>query len=237
MSQPGIFKSQREATVLAMAGPGVSQSSAPCGPGRSRLSRCAKSGLAVLLCAFGGATCFALASKAFKPGWSVKWQSRQLTHLVRGVVATPPTQSAPPVAEPPASTAKGRQWMECLIQHALQSQEHKKHAEVWILRRGHINFFRRFLTLRGFYAWSSTSQLKCRERRMDSEMRCVDCVRLLHGGFYGHMGVAVPAHPPQRAVLGCLGLSKAATRQKFRDSGLNVQGPIMRSALPGAERD
>ena len=43
----------------------------------------------------------------------------------------------------------------------------------------------------------------------------MDCVRLLHGGFYGHMGVAVPAHPPQASVLGCLKLSKAGVRRQF----------------------
>jgi hypothetical protein len=45
-------------------------------------------------------------------------------------------------------------------------------------RRPHIIFFRRLLMLRGFHAHSSTSQLKCRERTVDAEMTCVDCVRL-----------------------------------------------------------
>ncbi|CAJ1450859.1 unnamed protein product [Effrenium voratum] len=62
--------------------------------------------------------------------------------------------------------------------------------------------------LRGFHAFSSTSELKCRDRTIDVSMNCVDCVRLLQGGFYGHMGVAVPAHPPQSSVNGCLALSQ-----------------------------
>lgn len=36
----------------------------------------------------------------------------------------------------------------------------------------------------------------------------------LHGGFYGHMGVAVPAYPQQDKVLGCLRLSKAFNARK-----------------------
>eukprot|EP00913_Durusdinium_trenchii_P012805 g12023.t1 len=120
----------------------------------------------------------------------------------------PPTETAPPVTEPPVAAPRRSEWLECLIQHELRAGPEKKHAEVWVLRRPHINFFRRLLTLRGFWAHSSSSQLKCRERSIDAEMNCVDCVRLLHGGFYGHMGVAVPAHPKQEKVMGCLQLSK-----------------------------
>ena len=54
-------------------------------------------------------------------------------------------------------------------------------------RRHHINFFRRLLTLRGFFSHSSTSQLKCRERGVDMEMNCVDCVRL-HLGLQQRKG-------------------------------------------------
>ena len=192
---------------------------APVGNCRSRSSRW-QAGESVrylvplVLCAFfviSGLSSYAFFTNKFsKLGWTTKLSSRQQT--VRRVVAAPPAQTAPPVSEPPARKSRSGQWLECLIQHALQSQAHKKHAEVWILRRGHFNFFRsRFLALRGFHAWSSKAELKCRERGMDSEMRCVQCVRLLHGGFYGHMGVAVPAHPPQRAVMGCLGLSQAGS--------------------------
>ena len=101
-----------------------------------------------------------------------------------------------------------------------QGVTHLASLQVWVLRRPHINFFRRLLTLRGFHQLSSSSQLKCRERTIDAQMNCVDCVRLLHGGFYGHMGVAVPAYPRQEKVMGCLRLSKAL--------GLGVWG-LMRS--------
>ncbi|CAE7393812.1 unnamed protein product [Symbiodinium sp. CCMP2456] len=188
-----------------MPGSGMSQS-----PQSDRAVRARSLAGALTLCTFGGLGCFVWAGATSQLGGTTKWSYRQQTHpnLVRRVVAAPPAETAPPsVSEPPAHSTRG-QWLECLIQHELQSRANRKHAEVWVLRRGHINFFRRFLTLRGFHAWSSKAELKCRERGMDSDMRCVECTRLLHGGFYGHMGVAVPAHPPQRAVLGCLGLSK-----------------------------
>lgn len=125
----------------------------------------------------------------------------------RHAVMSPPPELKPPVQDP-QEKAKRAEWLECLIQHELNAESDKKHAEVWVLRRPHIIFFRRLLMLRGFHAHSSTSQLKCRERTVDAEMTCVDCVRLLHGGFYGHMGVAVPAHPQQDKVMGCLQLYK-----------------------------
>ena len=76
-----------------------------------------------------------------------------------------------------------------------------------LCRRPHIIFFRRLLMLRGFHAHSSTSQLKCRERTVDAEMTCVDCVRLWlsgdalgfgeNSGYKKVVGLSVPGIPWQ----------------------------------------
>ncbi|CAJ1372116.1 unnamed protein product [Effrenium voratum] len=68
--------------------------------------------------------------------------------------------------------------------------------------------FEDFLKLRGFQNEGQEASLTCRERTTDPEIRCSECVRLLKGGFYGHLGVSVPAYPPQGEAMGCLGLSK-----------------------------
>ncbi|CAJ1352002.1 unnamed protein product, partial [Effrenium voratum] len=163
-----------------------------------------------------GALCLCL-RKA--PSWVSPWASRPTmgitagarsegSRLARGAVMSPPPRTAPPETSEKQASKSG-EWLECLIQHEHKADTQKKHAEVWVLRRRHFNFFRRLLMLRGFHAFSSTSELKCRDRTIDVSMNCVDCVRLLQGGFYGHMGVAVPAHPPQSSVNGCLALSQA----------------------------
>lgn len=41
----------------------------------------------------------------------------------------PPTETAPPVTEPPVAAPRRSEWLECLIQHELRAGPEKKHAE------------------------------------------------------------------------------------------------------------
>lgn len=128
----------------------------------------------------------------------------------RFAVSAPPPQIAPPDTVKPVVSEKAH-WIECLVEHLSvgSNSSHSNHAEVWVFRRAHMGFFRRLLNIRSFQEGSDS--VKCRQKRIDAETRCVDCVRLLHGGFYGSVGVSVPAYPMQTEALGCLGLSHFIT--------------------------
>jgi len=77
-----------------------------------------------------------------------------------------------------------------------------------VFRTENYGEFERLLKLRGFRNEGSVGELTCRERSIDAEIRCAECVRLLRGGYYGSLGVAVPAYPPQSEAVGCLNLTK-----------------------------
>lgn len=85
--------------------------------------------------------------------------------------------------------------------------EHRRRfLESWVFRTELYGDFERLLKLRGFDP--AREALQCRERGIDAEVACAECVRLLRGGHYGSLGIAVPAYPPQSSAVGCLGLSK-----------------------------
>lgn len=78
--------------------------------------------------------------------------------------------------------------------------------EAWVFRTSHYGDFERLLKIRSFKP--EKTSLRCRERTVDAEVRCAECIRLLRGGHYGSLGISVPAYPPQDSAVGCLQLSK-----------------------------
>jgi len=118
-------------------------------------------------------------------------------------VATRPPEVAPEVA------AKAEEWVECLINDpTLVEKQGIQKVETWVLRTADFEDFMRLLKLRGFENVGQQAVLNCRERQVDAELRCAECVRLLRGGTYGNLGVSVPAYPPMNEAVGCLALSK-----------------------------
>mmetsp|Transcript_60374 Transcript_60374/g.141112 ORF Transcript_60374/g.141112 Transcript_60374/m.141112 type:complete len:212 (+) Transcript_60374:226-861(+) len=126
----------------------------------------------------------------------------------RHVVAGPPVLTRPPDAVSEIST--GAEWTECLIKNPFSTAKHPDAVgfETWVLRTEDLGDFQRLLKIRGFENTGESSSLSCRQRQVDAEIRCSECVRLLRGGYYGHLGVSVPAYPPQQDAVGCLMLSK-----------------------------
>mmetsp|Transcript_90452 Transcript_90452/g.242573 ORF Transcript_90452/g.242573 Transcript_90452/m.242573 type:complete len:178 (+) Transcript_90452:59-592(+) len=122
----------------------------------------------------------------------------------------PPTDTRPPEVGAEVS-ARRAEWTECLINDPVQGGEAGGGAlrvETWVFRTSDFGDFERLLKLRGGTFVGSGHAVRCRERQVDEQMRCAECVRLLRGGFYGSLGVSVPAYPPQPEALGCLALSK-----------------------------
>ena len=134
---------------------------------------------------------------------------RRLTRLL--AIAEPPARTRPPdvAAE---SAVKRSEWTECLIKNPEAGTGEGNPAilrlETWVFRTTDYGDFEHFLKIRGFQNVGQQASLSCRERQIDPEIRCSECVRLLRGGFYGHLGVSVPAYPPQSDAFGCLALSR-----------------------------
>jgi len=84
--------------------------------------------------------------------------------------------------------------------------EETGHLETWVFRTADAADFERLLKLRGFR--NATVTLNCRERQIDAEIRCGQCIRLLRGGFYGALGISVPAYPHAPDAVSCISLSK-----------------------------
>jgi len=78
--------------------------------------------------------------------------------------------------------------------------------ESWVFRTSDFGDFERLLKIRQFNP--EQVSLQCRERSIDAELRCAECIRLLRGGHYGTLGISVAAYPPQKSAVGCLQLSK-----------------------------
>eukprot|EP00403_Amphidinium_massartii_P036853 CAMPEP_0178439990 /NCGR_PEP_ID=MMETSP0689_2-20121128/36495_1 /TAXON_ID=160604 /ORGANISM="Amphidinium massartii, Strain CS-259" /LENGTH=193 /DNA_ID=CAMNT_0020062645 /DNA_START=41 /DNA_END=619 /DNA_ORIENTATION=- len=122
----------------------------------------------------------------------------------RRAIMAPPPQTRPPSVDTEVST-KRSEWSECLINDPM---EKSLRVETWVFRTTDYEDFERLLKLRGFQLEGQQATLTCRERTVDPEVTCSECVRLLRGGYYGALGVSVPAFPPQREAVGCLQLSK-----------------------------
>ena len=131
-----------------------------------------------------------------------KVQSR----IVLRAVAEPPVRTRPPDVEIDTDVDRS-EWTECFIKNPEEGQGQLR-LETWLFRTADYGDFEHFLKIRGFQNEGQQASLSCRERQIDPEMRCSECIRLLRGGYYGHLGVSVPAYPPQPEALGCLALSK-----------------------------
>ena len=126
----------------------------------------------------------------------------------RYVLADPPVRTRPPDTVSEVST-QNAEWTECLIKNPVSNAgQNALRVETWIFRTTDFGDFRRHLRIRGFENIGETSSLSCRERQIDPDVRCSECLRLLCGGYYGHLGVCVPSYPPQRDAVGCLAQSK-----------------------------
>ncbi|CAE6971419.1 Smyd3 [Symbiodinium sp. CCMP2592] len=126
----------------------------------------------------------------------------------RGVVADPPVRTRPPATLSEVSNPKA-DWTECLIKNpVVTADQNALRIETWVFRTADFGDFQRHLKIRGFENAGETASLSCRERQVDPEVRCSECVRLLRGGYYGHLGVCVPAYPPRQDAIGCLALSR-----------------------------
>jgi len=116
----------------------------------------------------------------------------------------PPVRTRPPDTADDVAT-KAAEWTECLIN---DPKGKELTVETWVFRTSDYGDFQRLLKLRGFQHVGQQASLKCRERQVDAEVRCAECIRLIRGGFYGNLGVSVPAYPPQGEAIACLALSK-----------------------------
>jgi len=141
------------------------------------------------------------------------------TAISRAAVCEPPTITAPPEVGTDAETSRG-EWAECLIQYADTSADAQ---EVWVFRTGDFEDFQRLIGLRLSYkpkevggqrfgadrraAAEASTKVLCRERSIDPQLVCAECIRVFTGGAYKDKAIAVPAYPSQPFVLGCLGLS------------------------------
>lgn len=122
----------------------------------------------------------------------------------------PPTVTRPPDVGAEVRTRRA-EWTECLINDPVLDDETGGSAlrvETWVFRTSDYGDFESLLKLRGGTKAVSKHTLSCRERQVDEQMRCAQCVRLLRGGLYGNLGVSVQAYPPQPEAVGCLALSK-----------------------------
>ncbi|CAJ1430812.1 unnamed protein product [Effrenium voratum] len=158
----------------------------------------------VLLSLSGFLLLLALAGPSFVPGSRIALRRAQrgARSLLRAVAEPPPRLRFP---ETSVEQELRKEWTECLIRNPDATN---LRMETWVFRTQDYGDFEDFLKLRGFQNEGQEASLTCRERTTDPEIRCSECVRLLKGGFYGHLGVSVPAYPPQGEAMGCLGLSK-----------------------------
>eukprot|EP00439_Symbiodinium_sp_Y106_P076737 s905_g15.t2 len=51
--------------------------------------------------------------------------------------------------------------------------------------------------------------------KVDPQVRCSECVRLLRGGYYGHLGVCVPAYPPRQETIAETGMETKGAKLVF----------------------
>lgn len=132
----------------------------------------------------------------------------------------PPTSVAPPAIRDDVDTSRA-DWAECLVQYAKTSADAQ---EVWVFQKRDYDDFQRLIGLRLSYSSAqvtgparfgadrreaaiATTKVTCRERSVDPELVCAECIRVFTGGAYRDNGISVPAYPGQPAVLGCLALS------------------------------
>jgi len=137
----------------------------------------------------------------------------------------PPTVVAPPEVSNGPATSEA-EWAECLVQYA-DAASPADAQEVWVFRKRDYSEFQRLIGLRLSYRRPRDQQenipvkygqarreeamagtkVTCRDRSVDPDLVCAECVRVFTGGAYEDRGISVPAYPPQRDVMNCLALS------------------------------
>mmetsp|Transcript_76951 Transcript_76951/g.220377 ORF Transcript_76951/g.220377 Transcript_76951/m.220377 type:complete len:265 (-) Transcript_76951:61-855(-) len=142
------------------------------------------------------------------------------------------TQRAPPEVEALVGEGAGKDWVECLLEY--EDRPASQAAEVWVFRKRTRGEFERLMHMRinGGYPPGGEGQdrpvdysaagisVACRERAVDADLTCAECVRVLTGGAYGNGGISVPAYPPKPNILDCLDLSRSiAVEQGKRENG------------------
>mmetsp|Transcript_44207 Transcript_44207/g.104656 ORF Transcript_44207/g.104656 Transcript_44207/m.104656 type:complete len:240 (-) Transcript_44207:212-931(-) len=137
--------------------------------------------------------------------------------VVRNGVMEPPTRQAPPDTGVDTS-AEQNSWVECRIEQC--DDEECRNFENWVFRKEHAQDYEAFLSIRNLEPagvlpgrfdsgkLALKASVSCRDRGIDVDLRCTECMRLVIGGPYGARGVAVGAYPPQPEVTGCLNQSK-----------------------------
>eukprot|EP00933_Yihiella_yeosuensis_P073111 TRINITY_DN81690_c0_g1_i1.p1 TRINITY_DN81690_c0_g1~~TRINITY_DN81690_c0_g1_i1.p1 ORF type:complete len:268 (-),score=52.58 TRINITY_DN81690_c0_g1_i1:122-925(-) len=170
------------------------------------------------------------------------------------VVAEPPTRFRPPDVEESVQ-AETSEWAECLVRFS-DAATAADAQEVWVFRKRDYDEFQRLIGLRLSYRRPNPSKspqdeapirfgearreeamestkVTCRERKIDPDLVCSECVRVFTGGVYRDAGISVPAHPPAPAVLDCLALSVGETKTDA-DSSTNPQNqqwPLKQTAF------
>eukprot|EP00929_Paragymnodinium_shiwhaense_P089097 TRINITY_DN49337_c0_g1_i2.p2 TRINITY_DN49337_c0_g1~~TRINITY_DN49337_c0_g1_i2.p2 ORF type:complete len:174 (+),score=41.70 TRINITY_DN49337_c0_g1_i2:141-662(+) len=159
------------------------------------------------------------------------------------VVMDPPTRSAPPQVSDDVAVEHS-EWAECLVQYA-DAPKGQDAQEVWVFRKQDYEEFQRLIGLRLTYRSDEVegqmrfgaqrreeamkgTKVTCRERSVDSELVCSECSRVFTGGAYHDKAIAVPAYPPQAAVIDCLALSTGITEEAKKDDPSN---PLRQTAF------
>mmetsp|Transcript_162194 Transcript_162194/g.520163 ORF Transcript_162194/g.520163 Transcript_162194/m.520163 type:complete len:285 (+) Transcript_162194:89-943(+) len=156
-------------------------------------------------------------------------RSRSRSAIPRLVAMDPPTRLRPPDVDDEVDTGKD-EWAECIVSFS-DAKRASDASEVWVFRKKDYEEFQRLIGLRLSYRPAAPggasaeqsaasrfgaarraeamagTQVTCRDRSMDPEIQCAQCVRVFTGGAYKDKAISVPAFPAQPLVLGCLALS------------------------------
>jgi len=169
--------------------------------------------------------------------------------------AEPPTIVAPPAIADIVETSR-EEWAECIVRYS--SAPTADATEVWVFRKQDYEEFQRLVGLRLSYRKPGPEshhgqadtrpaqfgearrdeamaavQVTCRDRSVDAELVCAECIRVFSGGVYKDAGIAVPAYPGQPNVVGCLALSMG--RAGNETAALDIDGtavnPLVQTAF------
>eukprot|EP00931_Biecheleriopsis_adriatica_P118908 TRINITY_DN94213_c0_g1_i1.p1 TRINITY_DN94213_c0_g1~~TRINITY_DN94213_c0_g1_i1.p1 ORF type:complete len:233 (-),score=41.87 TRINITY_DN94213_c0_g1_i1:221-919(-) len=158
-------------------------------------------------------------------------------------VLEPPTSVAPPEVSDDVATSKD-EWAECLVQFA-DTPKAADAQEVWVFRKGDFEEFQRLIGLRLTYRSDEIegplrfgaarreqaeagTKVSCRDRSVDPELVCAECIRVFTGGAYKDKAISVPAFPDQPTVMGCLALSVGNSTDVVDDDPSN---PLRQTAF------
>mmetsp|Transcript_102026 Transcript_102026/g.288064 ORF Transcript_102026/g.288064 Transcript_102026/m.288064 type:complete len:272 (-) Transcript_102026:101-916(-) len=177
-------------------------------------------------------------------GASIGYLRRPQVRTLLRAVAEPPTRIAPPVVADGNDVSRA-EWAECLVQYTHKPSSSDA-QEVWVFRKTDFEEFQRLIGLRLRYCPAelegpsrfgaarraqaeAETNVICRDRTVDPELMCAECVRVFTGGAYNDKAISVPAFPSQPSVLGCLALSGGSeAEQVVNDDPLN---PLRQTAF------